>query len=582
MQRVLRTTDRATMRSQFGPKPMLPAALALADAPNSSTPKLEAASGKRGISPTSTLASSVTHRSPTCSRISPKRTDTTRPPRHTPLAGASAPIAAPKKKPAFGAQFPSSHRNRRRDSPHWDLLEYANGARQRPDTHNGADCGDGTPVALHTHVLLRYFAPWASVLALLSLQPGCLSIAENSAGSSPSDSEVAGGQGAMDGPLHAGSSAAPSACATSADVWRGAAVNALALERVGQAHADVGPKFVYAANQNSHDVSTYAVNASGSLTAVGAPIGVGKYPEAIALLPSGTGLFVANHGSNSVSGFKVDAMTGVLTSIGPMIATAAAGPTAILAHPGGHFVYVGSDDATSRTPNVVTAYQVDSATDGLTAVGASNTDGAGLVAMSIDPSGRFLYTANALSDDVSVFSIDSCSGALSKVGTNVASAFPVSLSIDPAGKFLYVAAGGSDPSIQTFGLDATSGAAEKIDELKGVSLPWGLKALELDGTGKFLFVVTVGQGGASSVSTFAVDPRTGIPSAVPGSSVAAGAGAAPVAVDQSGGFAYVGNFESNDISAYSLDRSTGTFTAIGTFPAGTAPGALAIFAGQTF
>ena len=351
-------------------------------------------------------------------------------------------------------------------------------------------------------------------------------------------------------------------------------------QRVRQPHANVGPKFVYAANQISHDVSTYAVDTSGSLRAIGAPIGVGKYPEAIALLPSGTGLFVANHGSSSVSGFKVDPLTGVLTSTGPAIATAARGPLAILAHPGGHLVYVGSDDATSRTPNTVTAYRVDFATDGLTAVGASNTDGAGLVAMSMAPSGRFLYTANTLSDDVSVFSVDACSGALSKVGTNVSSAFPVSLSVDRASKFLYVAAGGSDPSIQTFGIDPSSGAPEQVDDLKGVALPWGLKALQLDRTGKFLFVATIGHAGASSVSTFAVDARTGIPSAVPGSSIAAGTGAVPLAIDESGRFAYVGNFGSNDISAYSLERSTGTFTTIGTFPAGTAPGALAISTGQ--
>ncbi len=430
-------------------------------------------------------------------------------------------------------------------------------------------------------MLVRYFAPWASVLALLSLQSGCLSVADNSAGSSPSDSVAAGGQAVMNVPLQAGSSAAPSACLTGTDVSRGAGTNALALERADQAHADASPKFVYAANQNSHDVSTYTINASGSLTAIGAPVGVGKYPEAMALLPSGKGLFVANHGSSSVSGFKVEPVTGLLTSTGPAIATAAAGPTAILAHPGGHFVYVGSDDATSRTPNMVTAYQVDGATDSLTLVGAIDTDGAGLLAMSIDPSGRFLYTANALSDDVSVFSINPCSGALSKVGTNVASAFPVSMSIDPAGKFLYVAAGGSDPSLQTFGIDSTSGALQKIQDLKGVSLPWGLKALQLDATGKFLFVVTVGHASASSVSTFAVDPRTGLPGAVPGSSVPAGTNAAPVAIDQSSRFAYIGNFLSNDISAYSLDRSTGTFTAIGTFPAGTAPAALAISPGQT-
>jgi 6-phosphogluconolactonase len=429
-------------------------------------------------------------------------------------------------------------------------------------------------------MLPKYCAPWVSALALLSLQPGCLFVAGDSSGSAPSDSAVASDGGAVDAPLQAGSSNAAVACSTSMMMVREAGVNAFDLKRAGQPRTDASPQFMYVANQNSHDVSSYAVNASGGLTAIAAPIKVGRYPEAIALLPTGTALFVANHGSNSVSGFKVDPMTGALTSTGPAIAVAAAGPTAILAHPGGHFIYVGSDDPTSRAPNKVTAYQVDLATDSLTAVGASNTDGAGLLAMSIDPSGRFLYTANTLSDDISVFSINPCSGALSKVGANVASAFPVSLTLDPAGKFLYVAAGGSDPSIQTFRIDAASGAPEKIEDLRGVSPPWGLKALKLDVTGKFLFLVTVGQASASSLSTLAVDPGTGIPTAIPRSSVIAGTNAVPLAADQSGRFAYIGNFGSNDISAYSLDRSTGTFTAIGTFPTGTAPGALAISTGQ--
>src|SRR5262245_28746872 len=52
------------------------------------------------------------------------------------------------------------------------------------------------------------------------------------------------------------------------------------------------PKLVYAANQNSHDISTFSVAESGQLTALGEPIAVGRYPEALALHPNGLSLFV--------------------------------------------------------------------------------------------------------------------------------------------------------------------------------------------------------------------------------------------------------------------------------------------------
>jgi YVTN family beta-propeller protein len=63
--------------------------------------------------------------------------------------------------------------------------------------------------------------------------------------------------------------------------------------------------------------------------------------------------------------------------------------------------------------------------------------------------------------------------------------------------------------------------------------------------------------------------------------LAAGENAAEIALGPSGRFAYVGNFGSNDVSAYALDPAHGTVTHLGSVPAGTAPNALAIATGPS-
>ena len=52
----------------------------------------------------------------------------------------------------------------------------------------------------------------------------------------------------------------------------------------------------------------------------------------------------------------------------------------------------------------------------------------------------------------------------------------------------------------------------------------------------------------------------------------------PVVVDSSGKFAYVANGNSNNLGIYAVDSATGTLTPVGTIPAGTLPGSLAIAA----
>jgi 6-phosphogluconolactonase (cycloisomerase 2 family) len=342
---------------------------------------------------------------------------------------------------------------------------------------------------------------------------------------------------------------------------------------------ELSPKFVYAANQNSHDISTFSVADSGALTALGAPLAVGRYPEALALHPSGRSLFVANHGSSTLSVLSVDAATGRLSPNGPEIANAGPGPLAIVAHPNGRWVFVGNDDAKSVSANLVTTYEVDAETDRFVPIASSETGSAGLLAMTLDSSGQFLYTANAMGDSVTAFHLDTCTGSLTRIGEVETAQFPVALSVGASGEYLYVAASGAEPAVQTFAIDPASGALRQVASLQGVFAPWSLRAMRLDASGQFLALVALGEKSSASVSTLAIDAETGEPQPTPMSSVAAGANAVGVALGPAGRFAYVSNFGSNDISSYALDSGKGIMTPLGSVAAGTAPCALAIATG---
>jgi 6-phosphogluconolactonase (cycloisomerase 2 family) len=390
---------------------------------------------------------------------------------------------------------------------------------------------------------LRVPRSFSVLLSLLALQVGC--------GSAEGDSTLA---------LKEGSSCAIQNLKTNED--------------------SLAPQFVYAANQNSHDISSYAVGANGALSPVGSPISVGRYPEGIALHPSGRSLFVADHGSNTVSVLSVDSPSGRLSPNGSPVVNAGSGPLAVVAHPGGRWLFVGNDDAQFGSPNAVTTYEVDVATDRLQQASSSETGSAGLLAMTLDRSGHFLYTANTLGDDVTAFKVDECTGSLTKVG-DVPAPFPVALSAGKSGEFLYVASNGPAPSLRTFAIDPVSGVLNQVASIGGAFLPWSLRAMRLDTSGEFLVLVSLGERNSAFISTLAIDPGTGEPSPTPVSSVLAGDNATDVAISPAGRFAYVSNFGSNDISSFSLDPAHGTVTPLGSVPAGTAPSALVIATGPT-
>jgi 6-phosphogluconolactonase len=83
------------------------------------------------------------------------------------------------------------------------------------------------------------------------------------------------------------------------------------------------------------------------------------------------------------------------------------------------------------------------------------------VSVAIDPSGKFAYVANNGSNDLSMYTINAATGALTSIGTIAAGITPGSVAVDPSGKFAYVANNGSN-DLSMYTINAATGALTPI------------------------------------------------------------------------------------------------------------------------
>src|SRR5262249_32275841 len=120
----------------------------------------------------------------------------------------------------------------------------------------------------------------------------------------------------------------------------------------------------------------------------------------------------------------------------------------------------------------------------------------------MDSAGSFLYVANSGSNDISVFSIDSGSGALAQVGTNYQIGISaLNMKLSPSGSFLYVTGAstqaGSPGYIEV--LSANAGTLQYITTTQPGSSPYGLA---IDSTGSFLYTANFAD---NTISEFTIN-----------------------------------------------------------------------------
>ena len=261
--------------------------------------------------------------------------------------------------------------------------------------------------------------------------------------------------------------------------------------------------------------------------------------------------------------FREDPFSGVLTQLSSSPYTVGNGAYSVVIHPSGKSLYVanpgqGEDDISLFTIN----------SDGsVTESGSRTPVGAQPFLLAMDPGGNFLYVANAVSNNISVFSIAS-GGSLSAVAGSPFSInlSPKSMQIAPSGKFLYVSA----PSAGT-GVVATFSLSSGVLTFIGLTNtadndPSGLAIAP---SGNFLYAANAT---ANSISIFSI-ASSGLLTQVPQSPLA-DAFQHPVSlvVDPTGTYLYVANQGSNNISSYTLTSSTGFPVAVTDSPFGSETG----------
>lgn len=315
----------------------------------------------------------------------------------------------------------------------------------------------------------------------------------------------------------------------------------------------------------------------------------GVAPQSIAVDPTGKFAYVANLGcpdafTGNVSIYTIDPTTGALMSVGSPVDSGDFGADSVTVDPSGRFAYVANSGA-SDTAGSVSMYTVNSTSGALTPIGTivapcappPSPGSCAPYSVAVHPSGKFAYVANEggfTPTSISMYTIDATTGALTSTGTIAAEGRAVSVIVDPSGKFAYVADGGdnSDGSpgvnVSAYAINAISGALTSIGTIPAGMSP---SSIAIDPSGKFTYVAN---SGSNNVSVYSIDATTGILTSI--GPIAAGTNPSSVAVDPLGKFAYVVNSGSNDVSMYTINATTGTLTSIGTIPAGTSPNSMAI------
>jgi 6-phosphogluconolactonase (cycloisomerase 2 family) len=258
------------------------------------------------------------------------------------------------------------------------------------------------------------------------------------------------------------------------------------------------------------NIATYTVNGDGSLSSSGSNVASGgPSPIGMAIDPNGKFLFVANEGTGGISGTS---SVSVYAIAGATVTLSSTTPTddfasAVAVSPIADFVYVTNTiGVTPIFQGEVTQYSFDSTTGALSKVGSYFT-GTTPAGVAITPKGDFLYTSNFGSNNVSGFTVASdgtlgaTSGSPYSLGSGI---WPKAIITDPIENFLYVADYTSN-QVSGFKISGASGALTPLTP-NAVSTGFGPTDLAMDPTGIYLYTTNIA---SATISGFHVNSTTG-------------------------------------------------------------------------
>ncbi len=185
----------------------------------------------------------------------------------------------------------------------------------------------------------------------------------------------------------------------------------------------------------SRDLSTGALTPLSPSASI-AMGGSNGNPFGITVSPDGKSVYVTAPGNGDINMYARDTVTGALADLG---AIDAGNPYSVTVSPDGKSVYV----ANKQTNGTVRMYSRNTTSGVLTALSPhSISAGNEPYSITISPDGAAVYVANYRSHNMSMYSRNATTGALSSVGTIATGANPGGVTISPNGESVYVSNSG--------------------------------------------------------------------------------------------------------------------------------------------
>lgn len=331
--------------------------------------------------------------------------------------------------------------------------------------------------------------------------------------------------------------------------------------------------FLYVVGQGDNAIHGFSEKSTGDLSPLAvSSVSTVPRPVSIALHPSKNFLYVPNETSNTVSGFTVDHVAGVLAPVGtaqsptPVCGPGVcSNPIGVAVNSGGQFLFVLNQGSAPSISASISVFNIDQTRGLLSPASFTTLAAASPQFLAISPTQGFLYVSNGAAGNISAFSIGT-NGALTELS---GSPFPVGagataagLAIDPKGQFLY-AADSANNKIASF--NVAGGPLAAVGSVSAGTQP---VAVAVDGTSSFVYSANQGSNDVSAFkaasgaltqvagSPFLVQPTGSIGTPQP----------TFLTVDVSNTFLYVANQGSSSISAFGIKASDGTLGLITNSP----------------
>ncbi len=266
-------------------------------------------------------------------------------------------------------------------------------------------------------------------------------------------------------------------------------------------------------------------------------------------------LYVTNETTSNISVYSVDRTTGQLYTAGTI--TTASMPHWIQFSPSGAFAYVVSDDGITAS---LATYAVNSATGGLKQTSSLFLQPATFPTPKVTPLGSYLVLTDGRNDQVNTYSLNQTTGAPTQASTSTSLNTPWSVAF---GSNLYAYVVGNGNELTPFFINQTIGSTtastpmlvRSLTASRSFKSPHAQMAT-VHPNGNVLYVTDPIGGTLSSFSINSLGALTAL-----GSPVATGVNSSDTVVDSGGKFLYTGDWGSGRIAGFSLD-SNGVPTAM--------------------